>query len=282
MSYIFLPPRTGNFFPPGPPYLSGLGDYASDYAAYKKAWADYEAANKKWLADKKKFDADLTTYLRKISDIDKAYVESYAYYLRDKKAWDGEKATYDVAMNNWGRNFSAQKKINTAAAQTVAQSYGLKLPQSFYDNGACISAADQAYYKSHCTVVKGLGSYGSDCGMRLLPVCNFGDKPTLRAQPQPPAKPKYPTKPTLRAQPTAPTILEPTKPVVTTPVLIPITTTPSPSVPGPSLPQPTAPEETPTAEDSKQANLVRNGLLLVAVLGGGYLVYRTLKKPKAA
>ena len=52
-------------------------------------------------------------------------------------------------------------------------------------------------------------------------------------------------------------------------------------MPGPSLPEP-APEETPIpVEEPKQANVLMNGLILVAVLGGGYLVYRTLKKPKA-
>jgi len=48
---------------------------------------------------------------------------------------------------------------------------------------------------------------------------------------------------------------------------------------------PTPTPETPVTApgpDTKQASVLMNGLIIVAVLTGGYLVYRTLKKPKAA
>lgn len=292
MSYVFYPPRTSNYFPPGPPYLSGLGrlghlgDYAADLSAYKGAYRKWEIANKIWQSDKKKYDAAMASYLSAVKTIDALYAGAVKKYNADKAAWDSDAQTYAVAMNAWGRAFSEAKAANTAKAKQIAVTFKLNLPQSFFDAGACISAADKAYWQKHCTVVKGLGivSYGDACGMLRLPVCSFADKPTLRKQPTPPRAPVYPTKPMLRAQPVAPTA--PTAPPVTTPV---VTTTPvltpiptSPSVPGPSLPNPT-PEETttPTPDEPKQANVLMGGLLIVAVLGGGYLVYRTLRKPKA-
>lgn len=290
MSYVYLPPRTSNYFPPGPPYLSGLGrlglgDYAADLAAYKTALQKYEVANKVWHNDKKKYDAAMASYLQQVKTRDALYAGAVKKYNADKAAWDSDKASYDVAMNAWGRAFSETRAANTTKAKQIAQTFKLNLPQSFFDAGACISAADKAYWQKNCTVVKGLGivSYGDACGMLRLPVCSFADKPTLRAAPTPPRKPVYPAMPTLRAAPTPP--VAPTAPpsvpvVVTTPVVT--TPTPSsPSVPGPSLPNPTPEETTIPYEEPKQANVLMGGLLLVAVLGGGYLVYRTLKKPKA-
>lgn len=292
MAYVYYPPRTTNYFPSGAPYLSGLhgfglGDYAADLAAYKKALQEYEIANEIWYADKKKYDAAMATYTQQVKTRDALYAGALKKYKADKAAWDSEAATYAVAMNAWGRAFSEAKAANTTKAKQIATTFKLNLPQSFFDAGACISAADKAYWQKNCTVVKGLGvvSYGDACGMLRLPVCNFADKPTLRQQPTPPRAPVYPTKPTLRAAPVMPTApaappaTPPSTPVVvTTPVLIP---TPSPSVPGPSLPIPTPEETTIPDEEPKQANVLMGGLIVVAVLGGGYLVYRTLKKPKA-
>ena len=286
--YVYFPPRTQNFFPAGSPYLSGLGDYASDLAAYKTALQKYEVANKVWHNDKKKYDTAMASYLQQVKTIDALYAGAVKKYNKDKAAWDSDKASYDVAMNAWGRAFSEARAANTTKAKQIAQTFKLNLPQSFFDAGACISASDKSYWQKNCTVVKGLGivSYGDACGMLRLPVCNFADKPTLRAPPAYPRSPVYPAKPTLRAQPTPP--VAPTAPpsvpvVVTTPTPV-VVTTPiptSPSVPGPSLPN-TPPEETTIPEEEpKHSNVLMGGLIVVAVLGGGYLVYRTLKKPKA-
>ncbi len=282
MSYVFYPPRTNNFFPGGPPYLAGLGDYAADLAAHKDASKKYTIAIKTWTNDKKKYDAAILNWNTVVAGMNSSYGLSLAFYARDKKAWDGEAATYAVAMNGWGREFSEKKAANTTKAKQIAATFKLSLPQSFFDAGACISQADKDYFAKNCTVVKGLGavtSYGSACGMMRLPVCNFSAKPTLRKQPSPPAKPVYPKKPTLRAPPVQPTA--PTAPpaVITTPI---VTTTPASVPTSPSVPDslPTVPEETLT-EEPKQANVLMGGLIAIAVLGGGYLVWRTLKKPKA-
>jgi len=273
MSYVFFPPRTQNFFPGGPPYLSGLGDYASDMRAYK----DWQIDHKKWSIEKAKYDAALTAWKKKFYDMAVAYAKAITVYKKNKKAWDSEAAAYAIAINGWSRVFAEKKQANAVKSNEIAVTFGLKFTQSYYDNGACVSQADHDYFVKNCTVVKGLGavtSYGDACGMRRLPICDFADKPWLRAQPTPPAAPVYPTKPTLRAEPE-----EPAKPVavITTPVV----TTPSstPSVPSPSLPETPVPEE--TIEQPKQSNVLMGGLIVAAVLGGGYLVYRTLKKPKA-
>lgn len=284
MSYVYYPPRTTNFFPSGPPYLSGLlglGDYEADLAAYQIAYAKYKTDLARWYGEKTTYTAARTAWDSKIKKISLDYTKKLIAYAKDKKAWDSEAQTYAVALNAWGRGFSEAKAANTEKAKQIATTFKLSLPQSFFDFGACISADDKAYWQKNCTVVKGLGivSYGDACGMMRLPVCAFGDKPTLRQQPTPPADPVYPKKPTLRAQPIAPTAPTAPVPVVTTPVLIP--TPSSPSVPSPSLPTPTPEETTIPEEEPKRANVLMGGLIVVAVLGGGYLVWRTLKKPKA-
>jgi hypothetical protein len=37
-----------------------------------------------------------------------------------------------------------------------------------------------------------------------------------------------------------------------------------------------------TASATRSAGLVKNGLILVVIAGGGYILYRTFKKPKAS
>lgn len=283
MSYVFFPPRTENFFPPGPPYLAGmrgLGDYAADLAAYKTDLS-------KWRLESLKYASAIKAYDAKVKAIDAAYAAAVASYTQDKARWDSEYAAYLVAAKNWNAAFATYQKQNAARAQTIASSYGLNLTPAFYSAGACVTQAQHDAYARNCTTVKGigqirgLGSSDSDCGGKALPVCQFGPFPTVRPQPTPPQRAAYPAKPSpLRPEPVAPTA-----PAVTTPSSggggswgtssggggAAMTPTPD-TTPAP---------ETPTADDYKQSNVLMGGLLVAAMLGGGYLVYRTLKKPKA-
>ena len=286
MSYVFLPTRTANYYPPDMPYLAGLrglrglGDYASDLAAYNAAYASYSADYKKWVAEKKQYDVDIAAWNKAVATAQAKYKTRYAAYQKDLAAWGIEAGAYQLASDAWARSFAGYKQANTARSMTIAQGYGLSLPQSYYDNGACLSQAEHDALP-RCQTVKGLGHYGgmgsvdANCGMAKLPVCQFGPQPTLRAQPTAPAAPVVPPKPTLRAQPAEPVPPAGGPPAATTPggggQPAPGPGPDGSGTPGPAL-----------APDSHNAGMIRNGLLLVAVLGGSYLVYRTLKKPKAA
>ncbi len=274
MSYVLFPARETNFFPPGPPYLAGLrgfgslGDYAADLAAYNTAMT-------KWRLAKLNYDKAIKFNAAKIKVIDAAYDAALASYNADKAQWDHEYGAYVTAATSWEADFARYKAANATRAKTVESSYGLTLPQSFYDNGACVTQAQHDNYARLCVTVKGLGMTGlgsSDpaCGGKALPVCQFGPYPTLRAKPKAPTRAAYPANPVSPG----PAPVAPTPPPATSTTPIPVT--PPTTAPGPD--QTLTPV---TAEDSKHANVLMNGLVLVAVLGGGYLVWRTLKKPKA-
>ena len=286
MSYVFLPPRTDNFFPPGPPYLAGLrglrglGDYAGDLAAYQADLA-------KWKTESIGYQRALRVRDTQIKTIDANYNAALASYVADKAAWDKEYAAYLVAAKSWNANFEAKKAANTARAQTIAQAHGLNLSTGFYTSGACVTQAEHDAAARNCTTVKGLGYAGLggsdiDCGVKKLPICDFGPFPSVRSQPKAPSKPTYPAAvPPLRPAPVAP--VEPPPPTRVVKTLTPTPSAPQTpsSVPVVSLPSDPGPNEALTPEDSKQASMFRNGLILVAIATGGYLVYRTLKKPKA-
>lgn len=263
MSYRYLPARTDNFFPPQVPYLSGLGDYASDLATFERDWARY-------LTLVAAFEKDLASYNATVSSID-------TYYANAARSYNEQFARYQS-------QYAAIKSANTEKARTLAKNYGFTLPQSFFDNGACISPAQRDAYARNCTTVKGLGRFGGlgsadpDCGMKQLPVCNY---PVAPVKPVKGAYPKRPTPPVAPTRPTPPATTTPGSgsgsgsgsgggnngnsgggnPVVTTTPLTPVTT---------------------TDDDTKKSGMVRNGILLVVVAGGAYLIYRTVKKPKAA
>jgi len=268
MAYVYFPPRVSNYFPGGPPYLSGLGDYAADLATYKTKLAAWKMDHLKWQREKATYTALLAKYNLAVKDIEQEYSVNMA--------------AYNAALNDYYTAFAGTKHGYTERSRTIDASYGLKLPQSYYSGLACLTQAQHDSYAKNCTTVKGLGRWGlgsndPDCGYAKLPICNYPVKPVAPTR-------VYPKAPTLRAEPKSPTA--PTAPPVVT--TTPVTTTPSSSsgggggAPAPT-PTPDVPPDaiTPTAEPNKQANMVRNGLLLVVVLGGGYLVYRTLKKPKA-
>ncbi len=288
MSYVFLPPRTANYFPPDMPYLAGLrglrglGDYASDLTAYKVAYAAYQKDYAAWVAEKKQYDADLAAWGHSVAVAQAKYKVKLAAYKKDLAAWNIEYGAYQIALNAWDVVFAGYKRDNTSRSLTIAAAYGLSLPQSYYDTGACLPQSSHDSYASRCVTVKGLGRYGglgsldADCGMSKLPVCQFGPMPTLRSQPVEPKAPVVPAKPTLRAQPVEPTAPATPPPSATVPSGGGGQAAPGPAPDGSGTPGPSL------APSNQSGGMIRNGLLLVAVLGGGYLVYRTIKKPKAA
>lgn len=246
MSYRFYSPRQNNFYPSGFPYfagVSGLGDYASELAAYQNAQAAYLVR--------------LQAYKEKCAAIDKDYGE--------------RRRSYNIQMASYNSQVAAIRESNVAKARAVDKAFGLSLPQSFYNGDACITAAQRDAYARSCqsNTVKGLGAVDSSCGMRQLPVCSFPVPPVA------PVKPPYPAAPVEPKAPAAP-VTPPSggsgngggtsaPPSTSTPVTVPTSTPPAV-----------------TSDDSKGAGMVRNGIIVAVVLGGGYLVYRTIKKPKAA
>lgn len=295
MSYVFFPARETNFYPPGPPYLAGLrgygmrglGDYAADLAAY-------EADMKKWRVESLAARNAQALYEAKVKAIDKAYAAALDAYNQDKAAWDQEYAAYSVAAKNWDAAFKQYQAANTEKSKPIVAAYGLNMNPYYYSSGACVTQEQHNTFARLCTTVKGIGSYarglGSqdvNCGSKLLPVCQFGPYPTVRAQPKPPVKGTYPAKPAaLRPMP-----VKPTEPVVSTPVTTtsttPATTTPvkvygkKPTAPATVPEEPQQPLTPAAADEPKQANVLMGGLIVAAVVVGGFLVYRTLKKPKA-
>jgi len=291
MAYTFLPVRTVNYFSPSPPYLAGmglwgLGDYAADMAAYNKAYSAWKTNHLLWENEKHYYEKKLTAYNSTVTTLTSAYRSAVDAYTRDKAAWDKEYTAYQNAISSYNTQYAIIKRSNTDKSLIIARSYGLTLPQSYWDRGACLTQAEHDNYARLCQTVKGLmgtglGSADPNCGYKLLPVCAFPAKPTLRAQPQPPARPVLPASPTLRAEPRPPVApIAPPRPITT------VTTTSSGGGGGSPASTPTldtnsstVPEETP--QDDQRRGMIMNGLIIVAVLGGGYLVYRTLKKPKA-
>jgi hypothetical protein len=290
MSYVFFPPRTSNFYPGGPPYLAGIGaSYGTVTSpSYEQQLAAYEADLKKWKLESLNARNAQAVYDKKVKQIDDAYTSALAAYRADKIAWDNQYQAYLVAVKNWDAAFKQYQAANAAKAQQVAAGYGIKLDGSFYNAGACVTQAQHDAYARNCTTVKGLGrlhglgSSDPDCGMKLIPVCQFGPYPTVRNQPAPPPKGAYPAKPApVRPMPVAPTPTTVTAPTPTSTVTVKKTPTPVPV----SLPVP-VPDEAltptpPAADEPKQANVLMGGLIVAAIAVGGFLVYRTLKKPKA-
>ncbi len=294
MAYTFLPVRT-NYFPPSPPYLAGLsglglwgvglGDYAAEKAAYDKAYSQWKTNHLLWENERHYYEVNLARYNTAVAAATAAYSKALTAYKFSKAAWDAEYAEYLKKIDIYNAQYAGIKRDNTTKSLSIARSSGITLPQSYWDRGACLTQAEHDNYVRTCSTVKGLmgtglGSADPNCAYKLLPVCAFPAKPTIRAQPQPPTGVVLPTMPKpLRAEPKPPTPPA-TQPVTTTTTSSggggggggsPVTTL-DPNVP-------TVPEETP--QDDSRRGMIMNGLILVAVLGGGYLVYRTLKKPKA-
>jgi hypothetical protein len=285
-NYAYLPPRL-SYFPPDPPYLGGLrglGSYATDVAAYER---DHAA----WLQEKANYERAMAAFVASIGAQTQAYQQALATYNAAKSAWDRDAAAYNGALLSYNAQVSAQRAANIQKANEIAKAHGITLQQWVYDQGGCLTPAQQANYRAHCQSVRGLGAgelftASTNCAYAKLPICNFPTRPTLRSPPSPPVKPSgTTTPPSLRPEPKPP-VAPPTMTTVPRPgaTPIPVSTTPPkwPTAapdPGSSTTPLTPTEE---AEDLKNKNLVMSGLLIVALVGGSYLIYRTVKKPKAA
>lgn len=283
MSYVYWPPRLDNYAPPGMPYLAGvhgLGDYAADLAAYQRAMVDYDAL-------KKRYDADAAAYSTTVSSINASYASSQAAYQRDKAAWATEYANFQAALAAWNSAVSQIKSSNAQRALVIAQGHGIPtpFPSWFVNQGYCLTQAQADAYSKQCITVKGLGFLGlgnsnSDCGWKKMPICAFPAKPTIRGRPIAPRAPSYPAAPKAPVVPVSPGA----GPTPSDGGGWSTTKTPGPGKLSPStvpVPDPaTVPEPSADAPNAS-GGMMRNGLLIVAIGVGGYLVYKTLRKPKA-
>jgi hypothetical protein len=140
----------------------------------------------------------------------------------------------------------------------------------------CVTQAQHDAWAATCAqlnAIKGLGAAvptGPECGLAQLPVCAPALAPPAAIGPKP-------NPPSLYAMPSPPPPLRP-EPQPPTP--------PPPSALGPPPQMAPGPDGTPspttTAAPATSAGILSNGLILVVLAGGGYLLYRSLKKPKKA
>jgi len=199
-----------------------------------------------------------------------AYAADHAAWLQEKAAYDkavaayagqsaGNAMAYASAQAGYLRDLSAWQAESTAyqntlnAGNTAARAAGVVTPPGY---PGCVTQAQHDAWQAACSyasqTVKGLGAdpTGSSCALALLPVCPA----PLRPQPTPPPVPAAPA-------PVPPLRPEPQPPVITAPAA------PTPAV---------APAAT------KSGGMLSNGLIIVVLAAGGYALYRTFKKPKAA
>lgn len=228
--------------------LGGLGDAASDYAADHAAWLQEKAA----------FDNAVAAYAAQSAGASAGYAAQQGNYQRDLASWKSEQAAHTAAV----LARSKQQLINQKAldaANASARAAGAVIPAGY---PGCVAQAQHDNWQQQCLAmsqtVRGLGAdpTGSACALALLPVCPpaLAALAPLRPQPTPPVQPAL-------GPPPAPLRPEPQPPAAT---------------PGGAL----APA-TPAAA-TKSAGMLSNGLILVVVAVGGYALYRTFKKPKAA
>jgi len=282
--YVYFPPRTSNYAPRGMPYLAGLGLITGGSVTK----LTYQADHDKWLLEQAAYIKALAAWKAKVLSLKTKYNAAVATYNKQLTAWNADYQQYLSDMDTYNTQYAGIKRDNTARSQAIAKSYGITLPQSYFDKGACLTQAQHDSYARDCTTVKGimgLGSLDPDCGYAKLPICAYPTQPSIRPAPTAPAAPAYPAAPTLRAEPQPPTTkTSPGYTKVPPPAtVVPPTIAPSSGGGGAAAPTPATPDAIVPAEPEqpKQAGMLMNGLIIVAVLGGSYLVYRTLRKPKA-
>jgi len=238
--------------------LAGMGDASGVYAS---AMVAYQNDHDAWLKEKAAYDRAIQGYAAQSAGASSSYAAAMAAYTAQNAA----RSAALVAINQQN---AAKAKANSAA---VAQ--GAVLPAGY---PGCVSQAQHNAWQADCArisaTVKGLGAdpSGSPCALALLPVC----PPPIALPPSlgpPPARPAMPLPPTLRPEPRPPA----PPPASATPQ----STGPF-SVPPPASSIPTS-SSVPQVS-TKSAGLVKNGLILVVIAGGGYALYRTFKKPKAS
>lgn len=271
---------------------SGLGD----------AGEAYTLDHARWVTEKSAYDKALSNWAASLTQLSLAYARAKAAYEADLAKWKLESAAYQsalIAYNNQARTLAMTYGISQNSV--LAQYPSIVIPPGY---AGCVTQAQRDAWLKTCNAlnsVRGLGAVptGPECGLALLPVCQAPLPPptALRPVPQPPAPITLPTKPpALRPEPQAPAAVAiPTPGPSPGPSAIIPTYTPPP-IPSPGGPlQPTPiPSFTPTPIPSKpliastvpsstqSGGLLSNGLVLIVIAGGGYALYRTLRKPKAA
>jgi hypothetical protein len=265
-------------------YDKELAAYNTTMSAYNAAYAKYEKLHKTWEIEKKVHDKLVASYNEKVAKIDKEFAAASIAAASAIVQWQNKQDAYVAALQKWSAARQAERTANAAATAKIVKAYNLSPPSNF---GNCLSQADHDKYKLMCAnaSVKGLAGYWGDwqaaCGMAELPICKTPppEPKSPGVKPKMPVKPAYPTKPpAMWAEPKPPV-----KPAITKPIGPPTPPPTPPSVPTPP-PTPETPVVVPADEaaELKQKNLVMVGLLAVVAIGGGYAVYRTFKKPKAA
>lgn len=262
---------------------SGLDDNAS---------AAYASDHARWVTEKAAYDKALSAWSSAYTQLSLAHARATLAYQADLAKWKTETAAYQSAL----RSYDDQARMTAMTSAISQNSILAKYPSIVLppDYPGCVTQAQHAAWDKTCTAltsIRGLSGAptGPECGLALLPVCQPPKAvPTPpRASPKPPAPPSYPLKPpALRPEPQAP---------APTPVQTAIPTYTPPPIPSPSVPKTPAqiptytpipatpgPASTVPAASTKSGGLLSNGLLLVVLAGGGYALYRTLRKPKAA
>ena len=325
----------------------GLGDYAADLTAYNADIQNWrtearalEAAvsrrEAKILVIDAAYAADLAAYATDKAKWDK----EYEYYLVASASWDAAFARYkkentersqkiaaayglSLNLNYYAAGACLTQAEHDKAARDCVTVKGLgnallakaplKLPLPAASSSASPSAGSAFALLARATSSKlpipsaSLAAANSACGLKALPVCQFGPRPTVRAKPVAPTKAAYPAKPSaLRAQPIAPTpppivVATPVvvAPIVAKPVVVakPVAPTQQPIVVAPPVAvAPSPPSSVPVslpvpvpdaaliqeiAAQPKKSNALMAGLIVAAVAVGGYFVYRNLRKRAA-
>lgn len=235
----------------------GFGDAASDYAANHAAW----------LREKAAYDLAAMGFAAASAAASSGYAASLA-------SWNAQSTARAAAVAAQQRQLLANQTA-MSRANIAARAAGAVTPA---DYSGCVSQAQHDSWVASCSfvsqTVKGLGAdpTGSPCALALLPVCPppvaavppLGPRPV---QPPPPTPPAI-LQTTLRPEPAPPGATAPTPPVLNT----------APQ----SIPSNVPTLTTTSAAPSKSGGLLSNGLIVVVLAAGGYALYRTFKKPKAA
>ena len=225
---------------------------------------------------------------------DASYDAALAAYQKAHALWVLQTNAYNRNMQGWqaGEAAKAAAYASASAAYAAQQAGWKKIQQQLAAQGVyfqsdfmgCVYPAQLNAWKTQCAnqqaaaAVKGLGASnpsGPVCLLAQLPECPDTPIPLPVppvAAPKPVApgpEPQPPTPPPVTSTPTS-TTLPP--PVVVSP---PVTSSGPTTTPDPVI------STTPTAS-TKSGGLLSSGLILLVVAGGGYAIYRTLKKPKAA
>jgi hypothetical protein len=274
------------YIPAGYSGFRGLGD-----AAYDSALLAYQAAHATWQGQMTAYQNAYATWSASNATQQQNYQNALTAYQADLAQWNNEVAAYNAAHAAY-LNQAQTNQANYAAAQQNATSQypGIVFPAGYPH---CVTQTESLSWQQQCAAlqsVRGLGALsapklivptGPACGLALLPVCApvIAAPKAVRPQPQPPAPVAVrngPVPPGPEPQPPAPPAALGPPPQ-------------APTTPGPSVTQNPYSDTTPLLAPSPTAipaattatgGLLSNGLLLVVLAGGGYLVYRSMKKPK--